>query len=116
MTTAKALAAAVLLIASAWGAGTAAQTNAVPETTAPAPGAGPRCALQGSTNVFIQGGAMLRLGDVAGCPGVRYEVIPNVRIGGEPAVRILPQEGCAPGGAESVLIDGQPAQRVGDGC
>ncbi len=57
---------------------------------------------------------MLRLSDVVACPGLRYEVVPNVIINGEPAVRLLPSEECGTGGAASVTINGAPAARQGD--
>ncbi len=91
----------------------AAQT---PSDSAPNAGGEPRCAVSGSENVFVEGGSMLRLGDVAGCPDLRYEVVPGVLINGQPAVRILPKEACVPGGANSVTISGRQAQRTGDGC
>lgn len=57
---------------------------------------------------------MLRLSDVAGCEGLRYEVIPNVLIGGQPAVRLTPDGPCQVSGAASVVVDGTPAGRAGD--
>lgn len=74
------------------------------------------CALTGSVNVFVEGKAMLTLGDVAGCPGIRYEIIPNVMINGEPAVRILPQDDCAPAGANSVRTSDGAAGIAGANC
>ena len=74
----------------------------------------PGCNLTGSESVFAEGSGMLRLSDVVACPGLRYEVIPNVIINGEPAVRLLPSEECAAGGAASVTINGAPAARQGD--
>lgn len=74
----------------------------------------PGCALSGSPNVLIEGGAMLRLGDVTACPGLRYEIIPGVFVNGQPAVRLLPSEDCATDGADSVAIGGGQAQRQGD--
>lgn len=62
---------------------------------------------------------MLRLSDVIGCEGVRYEPIPGLLIEGEPAVRLVPQagSGCTARGAASVIVDGQAARRQGDvGC
>lgn len=73
----------------------------------------PGCALTGSPNVFVEGRSMLRLGDVQACPGLRYEIVPNVFINGQPAVQLLPGEG-AGGGADSVTVDGAPAARQGD--
>ena len=58
---------------------------------------------------------MLRLSDVAGCPGLRYEIIPGLHINGEPAVKLLPnQDGTGGGGAASVRADGKPVARQGD--
>ncbi len=59
---------------------------------------------------------MLRLGDVQGCEGVRFEVIPGVMIEGQPAVRLLaePGSGCTVAGAGSVVIGGETAKRQGD--
>ena len=73
-----------------------------------------RCAVSGSPNVFVEGRSMLRLGDVQGCPGLRYEVVPNVFINGQPAVRLLPSDDGGGGGADSVTVDGAPAARQGD--
>lgn len=103
-----------LLLAS--GLASADQTGTGAPSDDPNPGSGPSCALSGSESVLIQGAGILRLGDVAGCPGVRYEVVPGLFINGQPAVRLLPKEGCAPTGAEAVTIDGAPANRTGDGC
>ncbi len=76
----------------------------------------PPCALSGSSNVFVEGRGMLTIGDVAGCPNLRYEIIPNVMINGQPAVRLLPQEGCAPGGSTSVRTGDGAAGTTGSGC
>lgn len=78
--------------------------------------AAPPCALTGSPSLLAESRAMLRLGDVQGCEGVRYEVIPGVMLEGQPAVRLLPDVAadCAAVGAASVSIGGHPAQRVGD--
>lgn len=73
------------------------------------------CAVKSSSNVRVEGMGMLRLGDVAGCPGLRYEIIPGVRINGQPAVRLLPNEdGTGGGGAASVTADGKAVGRQGD--
>ena len=74
----------------------------------------PGCALTGSENVSVEGKGMLRLGDVAGCPGLRYEVVPNVLINGQPAVRLLPSEECVADSADSVFADGGAVARQGD--
>ena len=76
----------------------------------------PPCALSGSTNVFAEGRGMLTIGDVAGCPNLRYEIIPNVMINGQAAVRLLPQEGCATGGSNSVRTGDGAAGTTGSGC
>lgn len=76
----------------------------------------PGCALTGSSNVFAEGKSMLTIGDVAGCPGIRYEIIPNVMINGQVAVRLLPSEDCAPGGADSVQTGDGAAGLRGDGA
>ncbi|MEL6979884.1 MAG: PAAR domain-containing protein [Pseudomonadota bacterium] len=89
------------------------------QTPGPGEPGGPGCALNGSPNVFIEGASMLRLGDVQGCAGLRWEIIPGVFINGQPAVKVLPQEECPSigGGAVGVTIDGAPAARQGDaGC
>lgn len=79
------------------------------------PPAGPPCGVTGSSTVRVEGRAMLRLSDVAGCPGVRYEVIPGLRINGEPAVKLLPNEdGTGGGGSPSVRADGKGVARQGD--
>lgn len=57
---------------------------------------------------------MLRLSDVVGCPGLAYEVAPNVFVNGEPAVYVIPIDECGGGGAESVTVDGAAATRRGD--
>lgn len=103
-----ALIAAAIILASTLGA-VFAQSSSGGAT----PGGHPGCALQGSPNVFVEGAGMLRLGDVQACPHLRYEIVPNVFINGQPAVRLLPSEG-AGGGADSVTIDGAPASRQGD--
>lgn len=96
----------------------AAQTEAPSAETPAAAGLPPGCALSGSPNVFIEGQAMLRLGDVMACPGLRYEPIPGVFVNGQQAVRLLPPEdeqGAGGGsGASSVFIGGAPASRQGD--
>lgn len=103
-------------------AGTQDASAGAPSGSAPAnaPGAGaatPGCALSGSPNVFVEGASMLRLGDVQGCPGLRWEIIPGVFINDQPAVRVLPKEDCPTGGAVSVTVGGAPATRQGDaGC
>lgn len=74
----------------------------------------PACALSGSPNVMINGVGMLRLGDVQGCPGLRYEIIPGLIINGQPAVRLLPADDCAAAGSENALADGAPLSRRGD--
>jgi uncharacterized Zn-binding protein involved in type VI secretion len=76
----------------------------------------PPCGLTGSADAFAEGRAMLRLGDVAGCPGVRYELIPGVLINGQPAVRLLPQDDCAAAGASSVRTGDGAAGTTGGGC
>lgn len=107
----KAAIAAALVASGATGSALAEDAAAPPAVEIP-------CALSGSASVTINGRAMLRLGDVAGCPGVRYEIIPGMTVNGEPAVRLLPDEDCAPSGEAGVLIDGEPAQTVGSavGC
>ena len=83
----------------------------------PQPAAPPEpCVLTGSSDVFAEGRSMLRLSDVSGCDPRTYEIIPSVFVNGEPAVRLLadPETGDAPGGAASVLVDDQPANRLGD--
>lgn len=103
----------VAVAATALGVGAAAAQQQQPVEN-PNAGGGPSCVLSGSESVRVQGTGMLRLGDVAGCPDVRYEVIPGVFINGQPAVRLLPDEDCAPRGSESVTIGGAPAGRAGD--
>ena len=75
-----------------------------------------RCALGASSSVRVEGRGMLRLGDVQGCDGVRWEIIQGLFIDGQPAVRLLPSEACGVSGSESVLADGAPVSRQGDGC
>lgn len=77
---------------------------------------GGACALSGSPSVRAEGLGMLRLGDVQGCPGLRYEIVPGVFIDGQPMVRLLPDKDCGVRGADSVTVDGAPASRTGDGC
>lgn len=105
--------------AGAWAAALAAGLAAPASAqTVEQKGAYPGCALQGSPNVFVEGKAMLRLGDVMGCPGLRYEPIPGVFINGQQAVRLLPPEDetrqGGGSGAAGVFIDGAPASRQGD--
>lgn len=76
----------------------------------------PGCNFSGSTNVLVEGLGALRLSDVVACPGVRYEVIPGLIINGEPAVRLLPDEECAPSGSTSVTAEGGALARRGDGA
>lgn len=101
--------AASVLAASLWA------PPALAQTAPPDPGAAaPPCAVSGDPSVLVEGRPMLRLGDVIGCEGVRYEVIPNLLIGGQPAVRLTPDGPCQGGGAVSVIVDGAPAARAGD--
>lgn len=79
-------------------------------------GSAPGCALLGSESVRVEGLGMLRLGDVAACPGLSYEIVPNVMINGQPAVRLTPRPDCASKGSDSVLVNGAVASRQGDGC
>ncbi len=57
---------------------------------------------------------MLRLGDVIHCPELRYDIVPNVRIGGQMAVRLSVEGRCAAGAAAKATMDGAPITRRGD--
>mgnify|MGYP006865013823 CR=1 FL=1 len=74
------------------------------------------CALTGSSSVQVEGRGMLKLGDVQGCTDVQYEIIPNLIIEGQPAVRLLPRGGidCRVSGSAGVVADGGQVARVGD--
>lgn len=74
----------------------------------------PRCDFSGSANVTVNGLPKLRLGDVAGCPNIKYEIIPGLMINGQPAVRIVSDEDCVAEGSADVLADGKPVNRQGD--
>lgn len=78
----------------------------------------PDCALKGSTSVMIGGRPALRLSDVAHCPTSLYEIVPSVRIEGQPMVHVKPvadgKTTCAAGGDPSVSVEGKPAARLGD--
>lgn len=72
------------------------------------------CVVTGDPSVRINGRPMLRLGDVIGCPDLRYDIIPNVMIGGQPAVRLSANGACSAGGSVNVTINGAPAATAGD--
>ncbi len=76
----------------------------------------PPCIATGSSNVFAEGRPMLRLSDVSACDPRTYEIIPSVFVNGEPVVRLVSsgEDGPAPEGATSVMIEGAPASRAGD--
>lgn len=95
-------------LAAALPAAALAQQDASPPT--------PPCALTGSPNVMAEGRGMLTIGDVAGCPDVRYEIIPGVMINGQAAVRLLPKDDCAPSGAASVMTGDGAAGVRGAAC
>lgn len=82
---------------------------------APASAQHPGCVAVGDPSVVAEGRPMLRLSDVVGCPGVRYDVSPNVFIGGEPAVRLAPSDRCGAATANSVLVNGVAAATSGAG-
>jgi len=74
------------------------------------------CGLIGSNPVIVEGRSMLKLSDVQGCEGVAYEIIPNLMIEGEPAVRLVPKASgaCRISSAVSVNAKGEQVRRVGD--
>lgn len=74
----------------------------------------PGCLLSGSAGVAVNGMGMLRLGDVAGCPNIKYEIVPGLMIDGQPAVRIVSDSNCVAAGSSDVLVDGKSASRQGD--
>lgn len=78
----------------------------------------PACALSGAASVMIGGRPVLRLSDVATCPPELYEVVPSIRIEGQPAVRFRSGGGitgaCSATGDPSVRFEGQAAPRLGD--
>jgi uncharacterized Zn-binding protein involved in type VI secretion len=67
---------------------------------------------------MIGGRPALRLSDVASCPAELYEVVPSIRIEGQPAVRFRTGTGargtCTAGGDPSVRFEGRAAPRIGD--
>ncbi len=73
-----------------------------------------KCNLQGSSNVFVNGLPKLRLGDVEGCEGIKYEIIDGLFVNGQPAVRLLPSERCVISGSPNVFANGKPVYRQGD--
>lgn len=78
----------------------------------------PACAMSGAASVMIGGRPVLRLSDVAACPPELYEVVPSLRIEGQPAVRFRAGGGitgtCSATGDPSVRFEGQAAPRLGD--
>jgi uncharacterized Zn-binding protein involved in type VI secretion len=78
----------------------------------------PNCALKGSSSVMIGGRPALRLSDVANCPAALYQIIPSVRIEGQPMVYVKPVDDgetvCAASGDPTVSVEGKPAARLGD--
>ncbi len=78
----------------------------------------PTCALSGATSVMIGGQPALRLSDVAACPPALYEILPSIRIEGQPAVHFKPGASdttvCGAGAEPSVTLEGKAATRLGD--
>lgn len=78
----------------------------------------PDCALTGSASVMIGGRPALRLSDVARCPAGLYEIIPSIRIEGQPMVHIKPVANetvtCTAAGDPTVSAGGKAATRLGD--
>lgn len=78
----------------------------------------PDCALKGAASVMIGGRPALRLSDVAQCPAALYDIIPSVRIEGQPMVHVKPgavgETTCAATGDPTVIVEGKPAARLGD--
>ena len=75
----------------------------------------PPCAIGGgSSNVFVEGRRMLRLSDVAGCPDLRYDILPGIFVNGEPAITVSPNGKCIVGGAASVTANDAPVVTQGD--
>ncbi|WP_377289909.1 hypothetical protein [Rhizobium sp. SG2393] len=78
----------------------------------------PACALSGATSVMIGGQPALRLSDVANCPPALYDILPSIRIEGQPAVHFKPgatdATTCGAGSEASVTLEGKAATRLGD--
>jgi uncharacterized Zn-binding protein involved in type VI secretion len=78
----------------------------------------PDCALKGSVSVMIGGRPALRLSDVARCPASFYDIIPSIRIEGQPMAHLKSgadqRTVCAATGDASVRVEGKPAARLGD--
>jgi uncharacterized Zn-binding protein involved in type VI secretion len=67
---------------------------------------------------MIGGRPALRLSDVANCPAELYEVVPSIRIEGQPVIRFRTGTGargsCTAAGDPSVRFEGRTAPRIGD--
>ena len=78
----------------------------------------PACAMSGSKSVFIGGAPALRLSDVVNCPPELYEIVPSIKIEGQPMVKFRTGVGekgnCTARGEETVMAEGESTSRLGD--
>ncbi|MGL4490617.1 MAG: hypothetical protein ACRCU5_14355 [Rhizobiaceae bacterium] len=75
----------------------------------------PACAKTGASSVRINGKPALKLSDVAACPAGSFEIIPNVRIEGEPMVHInTGVAGCSDTKSPNVFVNGKATTTAGD--